>query len=117
MTKQFILDTLLPYKKNKALISIDPNGRCYYLSDDGRKCAIGKHMKEGEWQNYIGDVSDLFRGYSENNIMSQEWIDQQIPLEVADNMQKYHDSMCDYQTVSDLEELTGYNLSELLNYT
>lgn len=126
MTKQFILDTLLPYKEDKTLLSISLIGNgCSYLSHIGNKCAIGKHMKEGPWQQYSDWVGTLFQEYSEEKIMSQDWLEQQIPTEVAQNIQQYHDALAlpiphniynantVNHIVSHLERLTKFELSEL----
>jgi hypothetical protein len=121
MTKQFILDTLLPYKNDQTLLSLSLSGTgCSYLNNEGKKCAIGKYMKEGPWQTFSGWAVELFRINDEKNIMSQEWLDQQIPIKVALNMQQYHDLIALNDSkksidnvISNLEQLTGFKFPEL----
>ena len=51
--KKFILDTLLPYKKDPSKCAI-LNDKCVYIMRDGKttkKCALGKWMKKGPWQS------------------------------------------------------------------
>jgi hypothetical protein len=89
MTKEFILDTLLPYKKDSSLCAID-NG-CVYLTPNGKKCAVGKHLIEGEHQKFVGDIYDLDAEYNLNNILTEEAQRQNISLQIWELMQQYHD--------------------------
>jgi len=117
MTKEFLLKTLLPYKNNRELCGY--NGlNCLYLTDDKKKCAIGQYMKEGHWQHTQVGVSALFEKYTEKEIMSDEWVNQNIPLEVAVAMQGYHDSIAQNNIISKfyIDKLvyhTGFDLKEL----
>lgn len=36
---------------------------CVYLTNDGRKCAVGSILPEGEWQSFHGDVHELLENY------------------------------------------------------
>lgn len=36
---------------------------CVYLTNDGRKCAVGAILPEGEWQSFHGDVYELLENY------------------------------------------------------
>jgi hypothetical protein len=90
--KEFILDTLLPYKKDKSNCGYDNfNKACEYLTHDGKKCAIGKHMKKGPWQNFNGDASELFEKYDKNNIIKKYSLNQNIDTEGWVLIQSYHD--------------------------
>lgn len=113
MTREFILDTLLPYKLNPELRAYEsPN--CVYLARDGRKCAIGKHMKVGEWQKFdMGGVQDLFEVYSEEEIMSEEWVGQKIPPMVAEYIQYCHDMQFSLTSIDFLEKGTNFKFPEL----
>lgn len=116
MTKNFIIETLLPYKQNPEICGF--NGKnCVYLTEDKKTCAIGKHMKPGMWQNFDGGVSLLFKNHKQKNIMSEEWCKQRIPYKVSAYIQQYHDNIArgysNNSTVKTLEEYTGFNLDEL----
>lgn len=116
MTKKFILDTLLPYKENPETCGDNGKG-CVYLTEDNKTCAIGKHMKPGDWQNYSNNVSALFKKYKQKDIMSEEWCKQRIPYKVAEYMQLYHDNIArgfnNMYVVKLLEKHTGFNLNKL----
>jgi len=48
-TKQFILDTLLPYKNDNKTCGYDFElDVCLYLTQDGRTCAVGKHLDKNK---------------------------------------------------------------------
>jgi hypothetical protein len=118
MTKEFILKSLLPYKHNPEICG--HNGSvCVYLTNDNKKCAIGQYMKEGEWQKSTEGVRVLFEEYLEEDIMTDEWCKENIPLKVAEAMQGYHDTfkvftLLQEEYVDSLEKLTGFDLKELL---
>lgn len=116
MTKEFIIKTLLPYKNDNSLCAYE-FGDCEYLTKEGKKCAIGKHMKKGMWQSFHGTVIDLFLNHKENTIMTKKWLKQNIPLNVAHSMQRYHDRTATRSNINeivlDLEIKTGFDLNEL----
>ncbi len=123
MTKEFILNTLVPYKQDKTLCANVDNA-CYYLTDDNRKCAVGKHLIDGEHQTLMGDVYALNDKYGLNNILTIEAKEQEIPIDVWKQIQLYHDSifndMSKYYNlnkiegvITSLEELTGFRFDEL----
>lgn len=94
--KQFILDTLLPYKNNPQLCAFKYNTildqySCVYLTDDGKKCAVGKHLIEGEHQNFLGTVGELLMTYQEEDIFTPEALEQNLSIPVWTLMQRYHD--------------------------
>ena len=90
--KQFILDTLLPYKENPETCGYDETyEQCVYLTEDGRKCAVGKHMLEGSWQNSSADVGTLDVKYGLEKILKKSALEQNLMVDVWDNIQHYHD--------------------------
>lgn len=131
--KQFILDTLLPYKEDPNLCALefdsDGNPNCLYKTSDGRKCAVGKHMKEGPWQEFRGDIGHLINSGGE--IVVGEWPLERILTEEAYTMisdvkiwravQNYHDNCIDdnvnsisrNESIIFLETELGIELSEL----
>lgn len=119
MTREFILDTLLPYKQDPSTCAIDGLS-CLYLTPDGRKCAVGKHLKEGEWQNKGGHAIDLFNTWGEEAVLTEEALAQNIPLEIWILIQRCHDALAHKDLVSYnddvcmLEEATGFKFPELL---
>ena len=134
MTKEFILKTLLPYKENPELCGFEDDN-CKYLTNDNKTCAIGQYMLTGPWQHEVSTASTLFDKYKIQNItiMTEEWLEQNIPYDVANEMQQYHDSIAyikrdneNYNIpninrinntnnviISNLEKLTGFELNEL----
>tara|TARA_R110000851_G_scaffold107744_1_gene228227 strand:+ start:4307 stop:4705 length:399 start_codon:yes stop_codon:yes gene_type:complete len=90
--KQFILDTLLPYKEDPTTCGYEVSS-CLYLTGDGKKCAVGKHLITGEWQNHTGDYNGLIDTYNAEDIFTQEALDQKLPSRVWRAMQFYHDNL------------------------
>jgi hypothetical protein len=97
MTREFILDTLLPYRQNPELCAVVTNEMrhttCEYLTKDGKKCAVGKHMKDGPWQNILGNYECLIDIYKPEEFLTNEALSQNIPNNVWELMQDYHDSI------------------------
>jgi hypothetical protein len=122
MTREFILNTLLPYKQDPTTCAIDGTN-CLYLTKDGKKCAVGKHLIDGEHQNIKSWVYVLNDKYDLNNILTKEAKKQEIPLKVWGIMQSYHDKIATEQSfhnfhiindvVNKLEEETGFKFPEL----
>ncbi len=119
MTREFILDTLLPYKENPSICGINDNGNCLYVTNNHNKCAVGKHLIEGEHQYFEGDVYGIDTEYNLNNILTEEAQKQNIPLHIWDLMQSYHDSIAKGRLnkintiVIDLEKQTNFEFPEL----
>jgi hypothetical protein len=118
MTREFILNTLLPYKENPSICAID-NG-CVYLAPNGKKCAVGKHLIEGEHQKFVGDIYDLDAEYNLNNILTEEAQKQNIPFKVWKLMQDFHDCIATKVSetrlnyiIKKLEEETNFYFNEL----
>lgn len=116
--KEFIIETLLPYKQDLSNCAYDVlTAKCSYLSTDNKKCAIGKWMKEGEWQYFEGDVKELFIEYEMEEIMEQEFLQQDMSLELMILMQRYHDNLAMGRyidiIVSSMEKEIGEDLTEL----
>lgn len=125
MTKEFLIKSLLPYKENPQLCGYENGKGCVYLTKDGRKCAIGQYIKENVDTTDIGDVTELFEEYKPFNIMTDEWLKQNVSRQIAINMQLYHDFIAgdmNYthiqinNVVNELENLTGFNLDKLKYY-
>lgn len=122
--QQFILDTLLPYKENPLTCATNSKGGCEYLTEDGKKCAVGKHMKEGEWQKYGKFYPNLCKEWDKEKIFTKKAFQQNLSDEVWQSMQEYHDTLARgiadeidkeniNKIVSDLETFTKSNLTEL----
>lgn len=90
--RQFILDTLLPFKEDRSkCASVD--GQCLYLTEDGRKCALGVHMKEGPWQHIQAGVASLTHefGFSFEKMLTPEALEQGLTKVEWAVIQEYHD--------------------------
>lgn len=118
--KQFILDTLLPYKENPKLCGYDnKDSRCMYLMEDGRKCAVGKHMKEGEWQREKVSYNILVQRYEPTKFFTDEALAQNLSDDEWQYIQHYHDEVAaGYFTLANnvldhLEQSTGQTFPEL----
>lgn len=118
MTRKFILNTLLPYKENPSLCAfIKTDHLCMYLTEDGKKCAVGRYLKEGEHQQCRANVVELFKEYPPKDILTEEAFNQYIPTNVWLLMQRYHDKTATNHSVNDivaeLENETGFKFDEL----
>jgi hypothetical protein len=116
MTKKFLLKSLLPYKNGTKPFGY--NGKhCEYITADGNTCAIGQYMKSGPWQLRTMGVQSLFMAEHECEIMTDEWLKEEVPIDVAVNMQRYHDILARNSNVlyvvNRLEKITGFKLPEL----
>jgi hypothetical protein len=90
--EQFIIDTLLPYKEDPETRAVNDGGLCEYLTSDGKKCAIGKHLKEGNWQSYVGSVKALNEEFTLSEILTDEAKEQNLSIRDWGNLQNYHDN-------------------------
>ena len=114
-TRQFILDTLLPYKVNPELCAMQDN-LCLYLTTDGRKCAVGKHMKKGEWQQFHGGFENLISSYPKEIFLTKKALSHNLTNEIWCTIQDYHDNLADFKYVygvGELERLTQLKFPEL----
>ena len=117
--KQFILETLLPYKEDPTTCAID-GGKCEYLTEDGRKCAVGKHMKKGTWQTVFMDVSNINDEFGIDKVLKKSALKQGFTIEQWGHIQRYHDKCADHShievmnfRVDKLEESLNMDLTEL----
>ena len=117
--KQFILETLLPYKQDPTTCAID-GGKCEYLTEDGRKCAVGKHMKKGKWQTRFMDVNSIDRVFGIEKVLKKSALKQGFTIEQWELIQRYHDKCASYSDivvmnfrVEKLEESLNIDLTEL----
>jgi hypothetical protein len=120
-TRQFILDTLLPYKLDPSTCGYDNVEKyCVYLTQDGRRCAVGKHLKEGEWLYSKKEVEMLNSEYGLRNILNEEANSHDLSLGIWSTMQSYHDSIASQRThtindtVKKLQAYTGFRFPELM---
>ena len=128
LKKQFILDTLVPYFEDPQTRGYNKDTKlCSYLTKDGKKCAVGKHMKEGPWQKYNWGLVSLLNTKTLEEILTDEAF--AIGLTVGEwaSVQNVHDniktnssifSKKDYRDrllsfITGLERATGENFEEL----
>ena len=121
MTREFILNTLLPYKEDPSTCGFDGEEEvCLYKTKNGNRCAVGKHMKEGVWLQQIANASDVFGEFKKENVLTHEALEQNLSNDIWEQMQKYHDSIAlnipvekVNLGVQGLEELTDFKFPEL----
>lgn len=118
--KNFILKTLLPYKEDRNNCASDGTF-CEYLSSDGQKCAVGRWMKKGSWQDHIGDYRGLCKSYLPSEFFLKPALDMGFDEQEWIFMQNYHDLIAlNYgkewinKAVRKLENKFGIKLTELL---
>ena len=90
--REFVLDTLLPYKEDLSTRAFD-GGSCLYLTADGNKCAVGKHMVEGPWQKKITSIKGLVEHYTFEQMLTPEAFAMGFNLNTWAAIQRYHDNL------------------------
>jgi hypothetical protein len=126
--RQFILETLLPYKNDPTTCAREANV-CKFLTEDGRKCAVGKHMKKGPWQNKTMGVYEMDISLGLEKVLNESALNQNFTIEQWIIIQDYHDTCSGqryrYQKiiqkqlneiVLELEESLDIELTELKFY-
>ena len=111
--REFILNTLLPYRENPNLRASDKYGVCSYLTKDGKKCAIGKHMLNGEWQHFEGSPDSLLRTYDPRQIFTKEFLEQDFSIIEMEAVQIVHDSNFSKDSIDRLERITFLSFPEI----
>lgn len=114
--KQFIIDTLAPYLKDRSLCAMGDQ-QCLYLTKDGKKCAFGKYMQEGPWQQDLDTADGVLEMYGAKNVLTPEAYEQNLSVVEWRAIQTVHDTLA-YQwegpcAIEDLEEVTKIDFSEL----
>jgi hypothetical protein len=95
--KNFILKTLLPYKEDMSKCAYDKvSGLCLYLTDDGRKCAVGRWLKKGEWQEIAASALTLFELYG-FDILLKPARDMNFTDTKWKRIQSYHDKLVNFK--------------------
>ena len=120
LQRQFIIDTLLPYKEDRSLCAYDrETGSCRYLTTDGRKCALGQHFIEGNHQNHEGNAESIFYYYEPDKILNEEAKNIGFSIEIWGEIQNYHDELsCNKyleanRSLKALESMLDIELKEL----
>ena len=90
--RQFVLDTLLPYKEDPQTCGYE-HGSCCYLTDNGKMCALGKHMNPGPWQDSLNDAEMVLLEYGKEEVLTEEALSYNIDEEGWRLIQLYHDSI------------------------
>jgi hypothetical protein len=118
MTREFILDTLLPYFLDPTTCAVNGDA-CEYKTKDGRMCAVGKHIDPDKYSPAMqGDAGELFADFG-MDILTKEAQEQNIPEDIWFVMQGVHDglAMKNHDNVVDrirnLEYATGFSFPEL----
>lgn len=118
--RQFILDTLLPYKNDPSLCAVDEEGNCVYLTKEGKKCALGVHMNNGVWQSMDMDAKGVLVRFGEHKVLKKEALEQKLTIEEWDLIQGCHDSfakdtfiLLKNKTIERLEKDTDLSFPEL----
>lgn len=93
--REFVLKTLLPYKEDNSLCGFERDG-CVYLTNDGRKCAVGKWMEPGPWQKSTSDYLGLVQYFSPKEFFVEKAHSMNLTDIAWVLMQAYHDSIARY---------------------
>lgn len=91
--QKFVLDTLLPYFKDPSTCATTEDGQCAYLTKDGRKCAVGKHMNPGPWQHKIEAAHSLIGNFRPEDVLTEEAYKQFLSPSSWEKIQNVHDTL------------------------
>jgi hypothetical protein len=92
--KNFVLKTLLPYKEDPSTCGYDKGKNvCKYLTKEGKKCALGKWMKKGPWQDSGKDAYGVLDEYTQEEILLKPALEMNFSQDVWENIQDYHDKI------------------------
>lgn len=119
--RQFILDSLLPYKLDSSKCGMNEYKSCLYLTKDGKKCAIGQYMKDGKWQEEQASIKTIWSEYRNHlkDVFTEDFLSSGLKLEEMDAMQQYHDNLAKddiwqlRRSLKTLEILSGFEFPEL----
>ena len=75
MTKKaFALGAIAPYYKNPSTCGYEGDG-CYYLTEDGRMCVVGKHMLNPKDDKLFNmDSFRILTMYSQKEVLKPEFV-------------------------------------------
>ena len=106
--KNFVLKTLLPYKEDPSTCGYDKEENvCQYLTKEGKKCALGKWMKKGPWQNSGYDAYEILNEYNQQEVLLKPALEMDFSREVWEEIQGYHDYIALGEKTSALSALVG----------
>ena len=107
--RQFILNTLIGYKEDITTCGYDlENENCLYLTKEGNKCAVGKHLKDGEWQKSSVDAGGLFSKYYKEDILTEEAFNIGLSNSTWEKIQNYHDAIATTSSKESINLNLGY---------
>lgn len=82
----------------------NPNNRaatpagCQYLTNDGRKCAVGIAMRDGDWQEFGGSYTSILNMYDKKQVLKEEYME--IDEELFNELQRWHDAKTNFTSDS-----------------
>ena len=125
LKKQFILNTLMPYLLDPEIMGYNKEQKsCLYLTKDGKKCAVGKHMRPGPWQHHPGSFAAMISGgpCTMEAILTEEAFNANLSVREWTCIQRVHDDIREprellIQKVEDLEEVSGEDFGEMIELT
>ena len=91
--EEFVTETLIGYIEDPTTCSIDEDGRCQYQTEDGRKCAFGKHLREYKKEYEGHSAIGLLSRYSHSELLTDEAIGQDLSPKQWDLIQYFHDKV------------------------
>jgi hypothetical protein len=92
---ELLEDTAKFYSEDTSRRALNEHGDCCYLTKDGKKCAIGRHILEGEYnERYEDNSADYVISHGE--FMFPDWICQ-LNFLFLNRLQKFHDECCNWE--------------------
>ncbi len=119
--RQFILDTLLPFLQDPSTCAMDSNGNCRYLTEDGRKCALGKHIRPEAYLPEMEGYGALMLDRHGMDILTDEAKQYNFTIDDWYAIQNIHDGLANRRgtlqmtrRIKELEEKMECEFPELL---
>jgi hypothetical protein len=123
--KEFALQQIAPYFKDKSTCGVTEGGDCSYLTADGKMCVAGKNMLPSVREQYnfdseATDISSIFAKKTQSQIFNPEAVDVLTNKEWS-ILQVIHDNIALSKPKHRLEiaitELGLFTYEELVEYS
>jgi hypothetical protein len=117
---QFITKTLEPYFQDPDNCGHDGK-RCQYRTKDGKKCAVGQHIRDEAYSDTLEDNTASYILHPDRmDILTDEAIAQNLSISTWQCMQQIHDSIAQgwsrytvLRNINRLSRLSGLDFQNL----
>lgn len=116
--KEFALQAIAPYYKDPSICGYEDD-RCVYLTNNGRKCVLGKYLKEPDKFRGRGSAISIFYAKTQEDILIPEAVGI-LSTDQWQSLQNIHDNVARNENLlnirSRIDNLGLFTLEELEEY-